>query len=159
MLDSAIVCANADNSFSMLDARSGKEMCNEPFTGRQISSLCMSLNGNAVISTDDIEDASFGTERGQLRVWSVRQPPSLQEMFETEHLRTEYEKCAQVTLDACSYFNHGTNFVCFVPASGIPVHAFVGQHSNDILGCPRRWPHAILPQSQSHPEKRNWCFP
>jgi len=61
----------------------------------------MSLQGNAVLSSDDLHDACFRREMGQVRLWSVSQPPKLEEILEDAHIRDEYEKCAQA-LAACN---------------------------------------------------------
>jgi len=59
------------------------------------------LQGNALISADEVSDASFQRDKGELRMWAVSQPPTLQEILETERLREEYKKCAQA-LAACN---------------------------------------------------------
>ena len=61
----------------------------------------MSLQGNAVLSSDDLHDACFRREMGQVRLWSVSQPPKLEEILEDARIRDEYEKCAQA-LAACN---------------------------------------------------------
>jgi hypothetical protein len=74
------------------------------FHRQQIGSLCMSLQGNAVLSVDDLHDACFKREKGQIRLWAVSQPPTLEEILENERIRDEYEKCAQA-LAACNPSN------------------------------------------------------
>ena len=70
----------------------GKEIYNRPFAGRHIGRICMSLRGNALMSADDIENACFQGERGEVRMWSVSQPPTLQEILESARIRDEYAK-------------------------------------------------------------------
>ena len=50
-----------------------------------------------LLSADDFEEADFErAEKQQLRVWSLCQPPSMEEILESQRIRGEYEKCAQV---------------------------------------------------------------
>jgi hypothetical protein len=50
-----------------------------------------------LLSADDFEEADFErAEKQQLRVWSLCQPPSMEEILESQRIRAEYEKCAQV---------------------------------------------------------------
>ena len=68
---------------------------------RQIGAICMSLQGNALLSADDLENAHFTGDRGEVRMWAVSQPPTFEEMLESDKTREEYEKLANA-LAACN---------------------------------------------------------
>ena len=100
-LNDVIVSVNEDRSFSMWEASSGKEVYHQAYGGRQIGRLCLSANGESILTADSIEDACFESERGEMRVWGLSQPPTMQEVLDNKRIRDEYLACAQ-TLAACN---------------------------------------------------------
>ena len=101
VLKDVVISANGDGSFSLWDTSSGKEMLDQPYARRQIGSLSLSLQGNAFISVDDLDNACMKSERAELRMWALCQPPTVEEILDNDRIRIEHRLCAQA-LAACN---------------------------------------------------------
>jgi WD40 repeat protein len=101
VLKDVVVSANGDGSFSLWDTSSGKEIHDQPYAGCRIGSISLSPQGNAFITADDLQDACLHSEKGELRMWALRQPPTMEEILENDRIKNEYRMCAQA-LAACN---------------------------------------------------------